>query len=195
MPEFVPLPEIRMKVRDVFSVGDLLKSLEEWFQENNYGDLDGSDDYETLYTHALRAGGVITDTWFWMRTIKYPIGTSKDTAFLRYRLNVDMHYLGESAETEVMHKGKKVKLNKGEMEFFINAAMEIDFRDEWKKGGMMGMLSEVFKKKLYKKQLKYHKRYLYDEMYKFQGMLKQFFGLATFVPEQPMAQPPRGLMQ
>ncbi len=194
MRDFIKLTELKIKVKDKFSVGDMLRVLNEWLKENHYVDLNGREDYETLYTHALKAGGSFLDSWLWWRCVKYPEGTTKKTAYLRYRLSVDMHYLGDSAEMEVVNKGKKVKLNKGEISISITPTIELDFRNEWKNKGLAGLFGEIFKKRLYKKNIGEHTEYLILEAYRLQNMFKQFFRLESIAEKETVSHPPEGLM-
>jgi hypothetical protein len=185
-----------MKVKDAFAFKELLKVMEEWFEENGYKPRDGGDIAETTYTHKISQGGNWLDSWLWWRYLKYPLGGSPKTSYYRYGLNVDMHYLGNAAEVEVMNKGKKVSLMKGEVEFTINAFLELDFRNEWsKKGGFLSLVHDVFRKKMYKKEIESQKEYVYAEMYDFQGVIKQFFKLEKFVSPEVVSLPPKGLME
>jgi len=194
MRDFIKITELKIKVKDKFSVADLLKDLNEWLKENHYVDLNGKEDYETLYTHALKSGGSFLDSWLWWRCVKYPEGTAKKTAYLRYRLNIDMHYLGDAAETEVVHKGKKVKLNRGEMSITITPTVELDFRNEWKNKGLAGLFDEIFKKRLYKKDIGKHIEFLILESYRLQNMFKQFFRLESTAEKETVSQRLIGLM-
>lgn len=188
------LPAMKLKVKDAFSMIDVIKVLEEWLKENYYVDLDGGEDFETVYTHALRAGGSFLDAWLWWRAVRYPRGTTSKTSFVRYRISIDMHFLGDAAETEVLNKGKKVKLNKGECEFTITPVLEIDFRNEWGDKGLKGLISEVFKKRIYKKEIDAHVEAILTDTARIQNMLKQFFKLESTMAEETVSQPPKGLM-
>jgi hypothetical protein len=192
---YLKVPKMVVKVKDVFVLNDIVKILEEWLKEYGYKDMEGTDDVpETLQTYRVSGGGSWLDAWMWWRAVRYPAGTTSKTAYLRYLMNIDMHYLGEAKEVEVMHKGKKVKLNKGEIEITLQPIIEFDFRNEWKKEGIMGLLQDVFKKKIYKKDIDDHFQLLLIEGYKLQGMLKQYFKVEAFVAEETVAQPSKGLM-
>ncbi len=197
MSEYIPLTPVKIKVKDAFSLGDLIKIMNEWRNEHNFVDREGSNDdngQETVYSHKVTGGGAVLDLWMWWRYLKYPLGTNKDTSYVRYVLNVDLHFLGDNAEVEVMHKGKKVKLNKGEIEIEIKPFVEMDFRGEWKKEGLLKIFHDVFKKRVYKKEITNHIEYMYGELYKLHGAIKLFFNLPTFMPEEALSQPPKGLI-
>ncbi len=194
MSDYVKIPTLKLKIKDVFSIKDLVKDLEEWLKENGYRDLEGGDDQESVYTHKLSQGGSWLDAWLWWRLVKYPQGTTEKTGYLRYLFNVDMHFLGDAKEVEVLHKGKKVKLNKGEVEVIISPIVELDFRNEWKKEGILGLVHNVFKKRIYKKEIDTHWYLLYKDAYNFQGVVKRFFKLEVVTPEEVVSQPPKGLI-
>ena len=185
---------IKMKVKDVFSMTDTILAVEEWLEENGFVDTEGGTDYETVHTHAVRAGGNFLDVWLWRRAVRYPEGTTEDTSYLRYRLNVDMHFLGAATEVEMMVKGRKIKLNKGEVSFTITSYIEIDYRNEWKEEGILGLMNNVFKKKVYKKEISKHKDSIIADTNRFHNMLKQFFKLESTAPEETVSVPPKGIL-
>ncbi len=198
MVEYVELPAMIVKVKDVFSINDMLKNMTEWFYENDYVGADGvkpiDNNLEEVYSHKVTQGGTWLDIWLWWRAYKYPVDTTSRTSYLRYRLLVDMHFLGDSAEVEVMHKGKKVKLNKGEMEVKITPVLELDYRSEWKKQGILKLFDVVFRRKMYKKEIDEHYMYILSEANKLQGVLKEYFKLEPSVPEEQVPLPPKGLL-
>lgn len=194
MQDLIRITPIKLKVKDVFNLKDLILVLDEWLTENEFTDLEGNEYPETVYTHKLTRGGTGLDIWMWWRLVKYPIGTTNKTSYLRYLLNIDMHFLGDSAEIEVMHKGKKVKLNKGEIEIILNPFVEIDFRNEWKKGGFLGLMNKFFKERIYKKEIEQHWFTLYKDAYKLQSVIKRYFGLEALTPEETVSMPPKSLI-
>jgi len=170
---------------------ELIKVLDEWLLENKYTDLEGKDKFETLYTHCLKSGGAFLDAQLWWRCVKHPLGK---TGYLRYRINIEMHYLGDPSEIDYVHKGKKVKMNKAELSVFITPFVELDFANKWKEEGLMGLITDVFRKKIYKKDIDDHVTLLYIEANKLQNMIKQFFGLESVYAVETVSQPPKGLM-
>lgn len=199
MVEFIDIPKLSIKIKDVYSLNDLVKLCEEWFVDNNFVSLDneevGTSNYETMYTHKLSSGGAFLDSWIWWRLIKYPPKSSKKFyKQIRYRLNIDMHYLGDSNEVEVMHKGKKVKLNKGEITIDISPFIEIDPDSKWEKSGFMKLVKDIFRKQIYRREIEGHYGYFYEQAYKLHTLLKQYFKLETYMPEETSMIPPKGLL-
>jgi hypothetical protein len=198
MSELIALNPTKLKVKDVFNMNDLIKAANEWLRENSYFAYDDMDidqhSQESLYTYKVTQGGAGLDVWIWWRVVKYPMATTKSTSFLRYVMNIDMHFLGDSGEVEVMHKGKKVKLNNGEIEFIITPFLELDYRNEWKKQGILKLVEKTFRKRMYQAEIDNHEHYFYTQLYKFQGVLKTFFGLEKFAAEEAVSFPPKGLL-
>ena len=180
-------------------MSDLIKNMNDWFKENYYTNVQEGTDFtenaqETLYTHIIRSGGILLDSWVWWRLVRYPFDVNPKTGYYRYRLNVDMHFLGDPKEMEVVHKGKKVPVNKMEVEITINAAVEMDYRNEWKKDKLMGVIHDVFRKKMYWKQLTDVFNLMHDDVYRFHAMLKQFFKIESVHPEEAVPWPPKGFI-
>lgn len=194
MTEYIPIPEMKVKIKDAFSFDDVPRILEEWFMENGYKDAEGNDDPETLQTYKIAKGGKFLEVWLWWRCIKYPPGSNEKNAYVRYKINLDVQYLGNAVPEIVMHKGKKVKMYKGTIEFMITPIIEMDFRNEWGKKGLKGMMHRYFRERIYKMDIEKHFQLLYVEAYKLQSMIKQWFGLPAMMPTETVSQPPSGLL-
>ena len=166
-----------------------MKNIVEWAEEHGYEPLYGGEDRESLHIH--KQGSPILDSWYWWRFVKLASGPK---GYFRYRLNVDFHLLGEG-KTEVMHKGKKVKLDKGEIEFMILPVLELDWRNEWQKDGVLGLAHRVFRKNIYKKEIDGVKDDVYLDAVKLQGMLKEYMKVPTFTKEEAASMPPQGLLE
>jgi len=190
MSEFIQIPKIELKIKDVYALKEFVKLCEDWFKDNNYIALQDEKEvdysnYESLYTHKITGGGSVMDIWLWWRLIKYPPETTNPkTSYIRYRLNIDAHFLGDSGDTEVMHRGKKIKLNKGELKLEISPFVEVEYKSEWPKQGSLKLMDYVFRRKIYKKELDEQFVYMYEQSYKFQMLLKQFFKLEGFMPKE-----------
>ncbi|HME86882.1 MAG TPA: hypothetical protein VKE88_00535 [Candidatus Nanoarchaeia archaeon] len=194
--ETLKLEKLKVKVKDVYSLGDFVKILEEWLKDNGFVTEDDKplkdNNQEALYSHKIGAGGSFLDLWIWWRTLRYPPGNNAKT-YIRYRLNIDMHFLGDTGEVEVMHKGKKVKLNKGELEIELIPFVEVDYKNEWKKHGFLKLVDKIFRKHIYHEEIESHKRYYEGLLYKCHAMIKQYFKLESFIPEETVSQGPKGL--
>ncbi len=180
--DLIEAAKFSVKVEDIFSTKDLYKVVKEWLDEENYFDEENGENYrEKLYVDKTGEKG--KELWIWWRTIKYPEGMSEKTGFLRYILNVDYHVLGMKT-VEVMHKGKKLKMDKGEVEVMISANIELDYRGEWKKGFWKN-IAGLFKKRIYRKEITDHKNNLYKEAYRLHSVIKRYLETkGLFTPEE-----------
>lgn len=182
--ELIEAAKFSIRVEDIFSMKDLYKVVKEWLDEEGYMDeYEGENYREKLYLDKTNEKG--KEMWIWWRTIKYPEGSNSKTGYLRYLMNIDYHVLNMS-RVEVMHKGKKLKMDKGEVEVMISANVEIDFRGEWKKG-FLKTISSLFKKRIYRKEITDHKNQLYKEAYRLQSVIKRYLeAKGLYTPEEIM---------
>ncbi|MFC1728356.1 hypothetical protein ACFLZ7_02745 [Nanoarchaeota archaeon] len=191
--EIINAATFSVKVEDVFALKFLYKVVKEWLDEEKYFDDEGGEKFrEKLYLDKTNQMG--KELWMWWRTIKYPDGVNKKTGYLRYLLDIDYHILNMT-KAEVMHKGKKLKLDKGEVEATIVANLELDYRGEWKKSGLMKSFIKIFQKRIYRKEIEDHRLYLYKEAYKLQALIKRFLeAKGLFTPEEAKTYTKRGLI-
>ena len=179
----IPSASFMVKVEDVFNMKDFYKMVKEWLDEEDYFDEFGTENYrEKLYLHRTLQGA--TEILVWQRTMKYPEGVNPKTGYLRYLLNVDYHVL-YMKDVEVMHKGRKLKMQKGEVEALIKADVELDYRGEWKKHGFLGRFVDIFQKRIYRQEIEYHRINLYREAYRLQALIKRYLeAKGLFSPEE-----------
>lgn len=181
-----------VKVEDVYDLKSLYKVIKEWLDEENYYDEYGDEKFrEKLYLDRTTKGG--KELWIWWRTIKYPEGVKEKTGYVRYLIDINYHVLGMN-KVEVMNKGKKIKLDKGEVEVMITADLELDYRKEWEKHGLLRNFIDLFQRRIYKKELETHKTLLYKEAYRLQALIKRYLeAKGLFSPEEAKTHMKRSL--
>ena len=190
MPE-IKIEETKVKYKDVFNLKNLYVMMheylaeEKWFAEEGSvkGDVSKQHRYieslylEQFYQKGLHQGG--KEMWIYWRLFKKPEG--RYSSYLRYRLNVDFHgvYL---QDIEVMHQGKKVKAQKGEMEIFFNGAVQTDYRDEWKNHWFLKNFQEIYEARIISQELQKHEKQLWREIYKLTAVVKRYLDMRVFIP-------------
>jgi hypothetical protein len=99
-------------------------------------------------------------------------------------MNVDYHTLGLST-AEIMHEGQKIKVNRGEIEVFINTKLIIDPDGLWDKHFILKnkQLQKMYKARVYKREIEEQEELVYKEAYRLQGALKQFLDLKGWMHE------------
>ena len=192
MGEKIPLTGSRaidtlsIKYEDVFNFKELYKMIRDWLIAYEYADGKRDEKMEKFYLEKINAAGG-KEIWVWWRTSKVPHGSK----YFKYVINVDFHVLNMK-DVEIMHKGNKIKANKGEVEVMINCFLETEAEFEIQKS-MFRMISNLFRKRIYKKEIEQHKKDLLSDLNLLQHEIKQFLELKSFLPKSELLHPARGL--
>ena len=183
------VPEFRIKYKDVFHLKNLYVMIHEYLAEEGFADKDqGSGNQEahryaeTLYMEKFVQKGIHQggkEMWVWWRTMKSPEG--KYSGYYRYLLDMDFHAVYMKDE-EIIHQGKKMKIQSGEIEFFIRAKIEADYQGKWEKHWLLKHFHKLYYGRLIRYEFEKREKELWREAYRFQAKIKQFLNLRTFVP-------------
>lgn len=179
------IPEFRVKYRDVFSLRNLYIMLHEFLLEEDWKGVDGDDDHrdietfysENVYQKGIHRGG--KELWFWWRAYKSLEG--KTSSYLRNRLDIDAHvvYL---QNVEVVHQGKKMTAQNGEIEMFFRPRIEADYNNEWEKHWFLKYMKPIYEKRILHTELEKREKELWRDANRIHSKVKQFLQLRTFVP-------------
>jgi hypothetical protein len=189
-PAFQPM---RVKYKDVFDLKGFYEALHEWLLENGWKDKATKLDYwENYYGERIAQGGM-REIWIQWRPWKIP----NDDMMLEYYLDFDWHCIAVT-NTEIVRDGKKIKLNKGEVELKIRAYIEKTYerkltkptKKELEKMGSLERLFfplirpflKLFTKRAYKNEIELRKKELYQETYAMQNFIKQWFKMKRYLP-------------
>ena len=208
------IPEFRVKFRDIFHLKNLYVMMHEYLVEEGFLDedqtqrtLEGHKYVEIFYMEkfmqprvAMRHG---REVWIWWRTIKQP--ETKYSGYFRYKLDFDIH-VNYLRDIEVMHQGKKMRANWGEIEIFIRPAVEADYRGTWENHWFFRHFLKLYNTRILSQEFDKREKELWREAYRFQGRVKQFLNMRNFIPipepfwhpmygyeEDPRFQPPSGV--
>ena len=183
------IPQFRVKYKDVFHLKNLYVMMHEYLAEEgfldknqNAGTLTGHMYSEILYMEkfiqkGLHAGG--KEMWVMWRTFKKP--ETKYSGYYRYKLDFDFHVVYMRDE-EVMHHGKKMKINWGEIEFFIRPKIEADYRNQWEKHWLLKHLHKIYYQRILHHEFDKREKELWRKACRFQEKIKNFLNLRTFIP-------------
>lgn len=173
MSEEKKLVAFSLNYKGEFTLELLYKLIREWVLENGYG----PDKWmETLYLQRDSAAG--SEHWIWWRT------TKKSGKYFLYKFNIDFHTLGMN-KVEIVHEGKKIKANKGEIEIFFDMRLITDPEDLWDKSWLMKQkwIRKIWLDKVYKKDIDEQEVIAIEDAYRLQGILKQYLDLKGFLSE------------
>lgn len=171
------VPRFRVKYRDVFDLKAFYEALYEYLKEYEWIDQeDKKDHWETYYGERIDNTGA-REIWFQWRPVKDP----KDAPFIRYYLDFDFHCIAITS-AEVVKDGLKLKVNKGEIEMFMEAFMELRYDKEFEKNWVLKEFKTLFTKRIYRRMLEQRKKELYQETYALQNFVKQWFKMKRYLP-------------
>ncbi|MBW2974938.1 hypothetical protein KY366_04435 [Candidatus Woesearchaeota archaeon] len=188
----IKLTQTKVKYKDVFNLKNLYVMMHEYLVEEKWFGEEGGrtgtqpgamhSDIETLYLEkfcqkGLHSGG--KELWIYWRLFKKPEG--RYAGYLRYKLNIDFHgvYI---QNREIMHQGKKIKVQWGELEIFFNGAVQTDYKNEWADHWFLRHWQDIYEKRIISQDLEKHEKLLWREVYKLTGVVKRYFDMRVFLP-------------
>jgi hypothetical protein len=170
--------DFRVKFKDVFDMKNFYKMIHDWLIEYDWEDQKGDKDhFETYYLEKIGAKGE-KEHVIWWRLEKIP---SKNS-YYKYILELLYHTVALK-NTEIVVEGKKLKVNKGEIETKIRTYVELDYEGKWSHHPVLNMFKDIFRERIFKADLESHKRELYRESFILQGAMKKYLKLKGFLPE------------
>ncbi len=176
--------QFSLNYKDVFSMEFLYKRVHEWLIEEGYTE-DGSGPrgdkwMERLYLERVGGNGA-KQIWIWWRTEKFFLPGNE---FFKFYLDVDFHALGLGEETIVVNN-TKVKTNKGEVEVFVTAKMELDPKGTWNKNFILKneSIQNFFLNRIYKQRIDSVEDELQKDCARLLSAVKQYFQLESWMPE------------
>ena len=173
-PNYAP---VKLKYKDIFDIKEFYMSLQEWLLEHDWSDEeDKVDHWETYYGERVSQDGS-KEIWFQWRAAKNAPGSIK----LKYYLDLDFHVLGLGS-AEIVKEGRKMKVNKGEIEMAIKPGMELLYLKEFEKSPLLKQFKNLFEKRIYRETIEQRKKELYQETYEFQNYIKHWFKMKRYLP-------------
>ena len=163
----------RVKYRDIFHMRNLYKLIHEWIRDREWQPLTDHEDFYGQKTDPDKK----TELWIWWEINK----KSNAKSYYKYKIRMNWHVVALEPK-EIMHEGKKLKADTGEVEIKIRAWIEFNekgWRDNW----FLKHFPEVFRLRIFESNLDDHKRELYREVYNLQGTIKRYLNMKGFLPE------------
>ncbi|MBI2669132.1 hypothetical protein HYX14_04790 [Candidatus Woesearchaeota archaeon] len=170
---------LKVKYKDIFDLKAFYETMHEWLLEHEWGDLqENIDRWETFYGERVGAGNV-KELWFQWRVWKE--GKKIGSPFLNYYLDFNFHVIGLTT-TEIVREGRKISVNKGELEILIKAVIDEVYKEKFAEQTLLKQVQELFTRRLYRKTVEQRKKELYQEVYVLQNLIKQWFKLKRYLP-------------
>ncbi len=159
----------------VFHLKNLYKRIFEFlnFEEGFVDPQDGSEKFERLY-YEMDIGGGATNHYIWWRMKKCP----DDSKYFMYFIKLDYQTLVMKS-TEVMHEGRKVKTNKGDVIIRVTTYLVLDYQNLWDKHPILKRMSKRFRLKWYKDKIEYHEDELAKLTSRLRAEIKRYLDMHT----------------
>ncbi len=185
------VPEFRVKYKDVFHFRNLYVMMHELFLEEGYEGYEGNKHagIETMYSENVYQKGIHRggkEVWVWWRFQKDLEGRGHGNFI--WTLDVDFH-AAYVKEIEVIHQGKKLKVNHGELEIFFRPRIESDYSGQMRNHWFMKNFIDIYEQRIMARDIEKWEKFLWRDVYKIQSKIKDFLGLKTFIPVAPQFHP------
>ncbi len=193
MPHIVAeIPEFRIKYKDVFSLKNLYIMLHELLMEEGwwgFGTSEGTPDYdlhsdiETLYSENVFQRGIHSggkELWVWWRS-KRGGSAGRSHGYFRDLLDIDWHGAWLQ-ETEVVHQGKKIRVQKGEIELFFRPRIEGDYTGDWAKHRLLKHFQNIYETRIMHQDIEKREKELWRDVYRIASKVKTWLNLRTYIP-------------
>ncbi|SRR3989344_3182399 len=157
-----PTGGIKIKWGGPSDLKELYRQMKIWLEDNGFA---SEKNLEKKYVEMIKPNG---------KDIFVLWEAGKDVSdYFSYKINVEFIWIA-TTDVEVQERGIKRKLTKGTLEVRIIAY--IDYGKKWE---TMGILNKFYYKNIAKSRLEDYRRELYNKIYKFQKMIKDFVGLTA----------------
>ncbi len=184
----INLPDLEIIYRDVWVMQYLYRVMHYWLIENGWQDDKGNVDHESMEILYMERRGTTfspahRELRIWWRLKKQPFFFFGGSRYYEYRMNVDFNVI-QMTDVEIMKDGQKVKAQHGELRLMLKPYIILEAKGgEWSKHPILKFIDSYFRARILKRTLEDHKKELYRETYRFQGMIKKYLELKTFLPE------------
>ncbi len=183
------IPAFSVKYKDVFSLKNLYVMMHELLLEEGWhgfedqeADLTAHSDLETLYSENVYQRGIHyggKEYWVWWRAQKHHEGRRSDY-FLNI-LDLDWHVVSVE-EREIVHQGKKMTTQSGELEMFFKARIISDLGDKWKNHKLLKHFKHIYEERIMHAHIEKRQKDLWRDVYRIQSKVKAYLSLKTWMP-------------
>lgn len=165
--------------RDVFDALYLYTLMYEWMCDNNWHDRKDEDFPEIGYIERTDQKGA-KEMWIRWRLKRRVDGAPEH--FVKEHIDIDFHLLSIQ-EHEIIHKGKKIRTNKGEFEIIVNAYLVFDY-SQWKKSPLLKMFKTLFQKRTMRKKIEKWTDDLKLDAHRLREAVNTYLKLQQYYPEK-----------
>ena len=190
------IPVFSVKYKDVFSLRNLYVMMHEllleegWLGfENKDEDVSAHSDIETLYSENVYQSGIHhggKELWIWWRAQKEHEG--RKSTYFRNTLDLDWHVV-TLQEREIVHQGKKMKTQFGELEIFFKGRIISDVGNNWKNHWLLKNFKTIYEERMIHGHIEKREKDLWRDVYRLQSKVKAYLNLKTWMPTPELFHP------
>jgi len=158
---------------DVFHLKNLYKLIYDWFRINKLTSLENDEWPETLYMQRVLGNGNLENHIWW----RFHANHFKSN-YYKYFIKFDYQTLNMGT-SEMTHKGKKVKTNKGDVILRCTTYLMLDYNREWRDHPFLSFFEPFFIKRIMKHRVEELRTDLWVLTYKLQDTIKQYLKMKS----------------
>jgi hypothetical protein len=182
------IPTFTVKYKDVFSLKNLYIMMHELLLEEGWMGFDGEEadlsahsDIETLYSENVYQKGIHhggKEMWLWWRSMKDYAGRS--SSYFLFTLDIDWHIVS-SQDIEIVHQGKKMNTQRGEIEIFFKPRIMSDVGHSWEKSSVLKHFKHIYEHRIMHPHIEKMEKTLWRDVYRVQSKIKAYLNLRTWM--------------
>ncbi len=167
------MPKITVTYKGIFNFEALYELVHDFLLENGFVDYDfpeAQGDVDMFEKRYLEKGAPLTGYWIDWKVKKIP----EENPYFRYV--IDLQFQGVAiSKADVVEQGKKVTREKGEVNIFIYAKIETDYKKEWENHWFLKHLINYYNSKIFFEEFNdMHETTLYRSVYRLQSVVKRY---------------------
>jgi len=192
------IPPFSIKYKDVFSLRNLYIMMHELLLEEGWLGFEGDEgntplsahsDIETLYSENVFQKGIHyggKEYWVWWRAQKHHEGRRSD--YFLNTLDLDWHIV-YTQDREIVHQGKKMRTQWGEIEMFFKGRIISDLGHKWENNWLLKHIKHTYEERIMHAHIEKREKDLWRDLYRIQSKVKSYLKLRTWMPTPELFHP------
>ncbi len=190
------IPQFSVKYKDVFSLRNLYIMMHELLLEEGWLGFEGKEedvsahsDIESLYSENIFQRGIHhggKEMWIWWRAKKDYEG--RGSKYFLHTLDIDWH-CAYMEDREIVHQGKKMRTQYGEIEMFFRGKVISDIGNKWKDHWFLKHFKHIYEERLLHAYVEKRQKVLWRDVYRMQSKVKAYLKLKTWMPTPELFHP------
>ena len=189
------IPIFSIRYSEVFSLRNLYVTMHELLMEEGWLGFEGNEDgllthsdIETLYSESTYQKGIHKggkEYWVWWRAKKHH---ERGSAYFLNTLDLDWHIVSLQ-EREIVHQGKKMNTQWGEIEMLFKAKIISDIGHSWEKHSLLKHFKHIYENRIMLSHVEKREKDLWRDVYRIQSKVKSYLKLRTWMPTPELFHP------